>query len=52
MLTVPEFAARIGCDVSRIRLLCAQGRIKGAAKVGRDWLIPDRAKISPPKSRA
>ena len=49
MLTVPEFAAKVGLDVSRIRLLCSQGRIKGAAKVGRDWVIPDKAVIKPPK---
>jgi len=51
MLTVPQFAARAGLNVSRIRLLCSQGRIRGAHKVGRDWVIPDKAVILPPKKR-
>lgn len=49
MLTVPQFAAMVGLDVSRIRLLCTQGRIRGAVKVGRNWILPDRAVILPPK---
>jgi len=30
----------------RVRVLCAEGRIKGAKKVGRDWLLPDVPKVT------
>jgi hypothetical protein len=33
-------AKALGRDRSRVKILCAQGRIKGAVKVGRSWVIP------------
>jgi excisionase family DNA binding protein len=40
LLTVAEAAARAGVTAQRVRLLCKQGRIPGARRFGRDWLIP------------
>lgn len=41
--TVPETAARWSCSVERIHQWLKEGRIKGARKMGRDWLIPAKA---------
>jgi hypothetical protein len=49
MLTVTQYAAMHNLDPSRIRALLLQKRIKGAVKVGWSWIIPDKAKILPPK---
>lgn len=55
MLSVPQAAEilekRDGgkYNVSHVRLLCTQGRIKGAVKVGRNWVIPEPVKILPPR---
>ncbi len=35
-----EVASILGVSVERVRLLLKQGRIKGAFKVGRIWVIP------------
>lgn len=45
-LTVAEAARRAGVSPEWIRKLCAQGRIKGAKKHGRDWAIPAGAAIA------
>lgn len=39
-LTVSEVAARWGVSARRVRLLCAQGKILGAVKEGRGYLLP------------
>lgn len=37
----PQQAARIwGISERRIQFLCTKGRVKGARKLGRAWLIP------------
>jgi excisionase family DNA binding protein len=43
MLTTKEAAAILQLDASRVRLLAAQGRLRGAQKIGRDWVIPESA---------
>ncbi|MBQ7264034.1 MAG: excisionase family DNA-binding protein, partial [Synergistaceae bacterium] len=35
-----EAAERMGCTWRHVRLLCSQGKLRGARKVGRDWFIP------------
>jgi hypothetical protein len=56
LLTIGEFARRLGVTGRRSRALAASGRIEGAVKIGRDWLIPVGARISPgtrgPRPRA
>ena len=42
-LTTAEFAKKWGISQRRIRTLCAEGRIKGAFKMGAYWSIPEDA---------
>lgn len=44
-LTIPQFAALHGKESSGIRKMCISGKLKGATKLGRDWLIPAAAKL-------
>ena len=39
-LTSPEMSELWGISSRRISLLCAEGRIEGAIKKGKTWLIP------------
>lgn len=43
MLTVKDVAAKWAVSEVRIRQYLKEGRIEGAVKVGRDWVIPDDA---------
>ena len=56
LLTIGEFARRLGVTARRARALAASGRVEGAVKVGRDWLIPAATRVAPgtrgPRSRA
>ena len=47
-LTAKEAAAKLGLSYPRIRQLLRQGRIEGAVKPQRDWLIPEPIKVLPP----
>ena len=40
MITLPEYAARIGKAAISVRRKCLRGTLPGAVKIGRDWLIP------------
>lgn len=40
MLTISQYAARIGKAPRSVRQKCQAGTLPGAVKVGRDWLIP------------
>ena len=40
MLTITEYAARIGKAPRSVRQKCLLGTLPGAVKIGRDWLIP------------
>lgn len=47
-INVKQAAEKIGITVTRIAVLCREGRIEGAHKPGgRDWMIPTNFKISP-----
>lgn len=46
--TIPQAAERLGLAISTVREYCQHGRIPGATKPGRDWMIPADATISPP----
>ena len=39
-MTIQDAAKRWGISERRIQTLCANGRLKGAAKFGRQWAIP------------
>lgn len=48
-LTTRQAAAALSLHPSRIRRLLADGRIEGAVKHGRDWVIPAPVRVLPPK---
>ena len=48
-LTVKEASARLGVSERRVRQLARDGRIRGAAKSGAEWLIPTPLQITPAK---
>lgn len=46
-LSTSEYAAKLGVTPMRVRRLCQDGRIPGAKKIGRDWVIPAGARPIP-----
>lgn len=42
-ITVKDAAARWGVSARRVQILCSTGRIKGAYRFGRSYMIPDGA---------
>ena len=46
-LTVKGAADELGVTEARVRQLASQGRIEGAHKVGRDWIIPRPVEVRP-----
>ena len=42
MITVMTAAKILRLQPVTVRLLCRMGRIEGAVKFGRDWIIPDQ----------
>lgn len=42
-LTTAEAAKKWNISTRRITILCNEGRVEGAVKKGRIWLIPDAA---------
>ena len=43
-LKIDEISKNWGIGVRRIQLLCASGKIEGAVRFGRDWMIPKDAR--------
>lgn len=43
-LTTAEMSKIWGISTRRISLLCSDGRVEGAVKKGKTWLIPKDAK--------
>lgn len=43
LLTIQEYAERVGKAPITIRQKCQRGNVPGAIKIGRDWLIPENA---------
>ena len=46
-VTVSQAAARLGVSDRRVRQLAREGRVRGAAKVGHEWLIPTPVEVIP-----
>ena len=46
MISVKEAATILGISERRVRVLCAERRIKGAKKVGLAWVLPDVPKVT------
>lgn len=43
IITAQEAAKKWGICERRVRILCAEGRIDGAKKIGSMWVIPEEA---------
>jgi phage baseplate assembly protein gpV len=48
LVTMPEAAKELRLSVQRVRVLARTGRLVGARKLGRDWLIPSPVVVNPP----
>ncbi len=48
-ITVQEAAMRLGISERRVRQLARDGRVRGATKVGAEWLIPTPVDVVPGK---
>lgn len=44
LISVSEAARLWGVDAATARRWCQEGKIKGAVRVGRAWIIPEDAK--------
>lgn len=40
LLTLPEYAAKVGRNPANVRQKILRGHLPGAVKMGRDWFIP------------
>lgn len=40
---ISDFAEQWGISPRTVRNMCAKGKILGAEKIGRDWIIPGNA---------
>ena len=49
-LKIDDIAKKWGIGVRRVQLLCSNGKIEGAVRFGRDWMIPKDA-VKPPDGR-
>jgi len=45
MLTTTQAAALRGVAVVTVRRWCQQGKVRGAIRIGRDWMIPASATL-------
>jgi hypothetical protein len=51
MISLAQAALLKNLSTRRLRVLCAQGRIQGAKRVGYSWIVPTNCVIKPPKER-
>lgn len=49
--TTVSLAKKLGVSTQRVRVLCLSGRIAGAERVGRDWIIPADYIIKPSRNK-
>ena len=49
-LSAKQAANELECSDAYIRQLCLAGRITGAIKLGRDWLIPHPICVTKPQT--
>jgi len=45
MITTRQAAALRGVAVVTVRRWCQQGKVRGATRIGRDWMIPASAAL-------
>ena len=46
-IKIDEAAKKWGLGIRRVQILCAEGKIAGAVRFGRDWMIPKDARRAP-----
>lgn len=46
LMTVQQAAEKMGVSAARVTALCREGRVAGARKVGRDWILPGEPRIA------
>lgn len=46
-VTIHRAAAELGVTDRRVRQLAREGRLRGATKIGQEWLIPTPVKVIP-----
>lgn len=44
LLSTKEISSLWGISARRVAVLCGEGRIEGAQRVGTSWVIPENAK--------
>ncbi|MFV0364675.1 MAG: DNA-binding protein [Suipraeoptans sp.] len=42
-VTAKEMAERWGISIRRVQILCIEGKIDGASRLGKVWAIPENA---------
>ena len=47
MKSVTQAAEYLGVSGRRVRRLCVEGRVQGAEKCGRAWILPDSIIVLP-----
>ena len=47
LISIQEAAAALGVSEQWLRQLARLGRVRGARKVGRDWVIPSPPRVLP-----
>ena len=47
MKSITQAAEILGISGRRLRVLCAQGRVMDAKKVGSTWILPDTLTVLP-----
>jgi excisionase family DNA binding protein len=47
LISIQEAAAALGISEQWLRQLARSGRVRGATKVGRDWVIPSPPRVLP-----
>lgn len=51
MKSIAQAATTLKRSRRHLRALCDEGRIVGAEKIGKTWVLPDEAIILPPPSK-
>jgi hypothetical protein len=46
LISAPEGATRLGISDKRLRVLCAERRVKGARLIAGRWFVPESLKMS------
>ena len=47
MISAAQAAERLGISERRVRVLCAEERIPGAALISGVWVLPDKPEVLP-----